>query len=190
MTEMTLGERIADLLVAEGSDIFFSLPEVTFGKLHQALDRQGVPLVAPHHEASAAYIAEAYAQMTGQIGVCGGSVGPGAMNLYTAIANSWEENLPILYLGSERTLMARNSPRRSRFQAPPNIDVVKPITKYAAIVEDPLQADDIFHEGFRHLRSGTPGPVYIGLPFDLLLEHREFGPVIRPEHYRPATLVH
>jgi len=67
--------------------------------------------------------------------------------------------------------------------------VVKPITKYAAIVEDPLQADDIFHEGFRHLRSGTPGPVYIGLPFDLLLEQREFGPVMRPDHYRPATLV-
>ena len=189
MTTVSLGERIAALLIAEGVDKFFSLPEVTFGKLHQALHDQGVPLIAPHHEAVAAYIAEAYAQMTGQIGVCGGSVGPGSMNLYTAVANSWEENLPVLYLGSERTLMARNSPRKSLFQAPPNIDVVKPITKYAAIVEDPLQADDIFHEAFRHLRSGTPGPVYIGLPFDLLLEEREFGPVMRPEQYRPATLV-
>jgi acetolactate synthase I/II/III large subunit len=187
MACITLGARIADLLVAEGVDKFFSLPEVTFGTLHDALDKQGVPLIAPHHEAAAGYMAEAYAQLTGQIGVVGGSVGPGSMNLYSAIANSWEEHLPILYLGSERTLMARNSPRQSRFQAPPNIDVVKPITKYAAIVEDAFQAEDIFHEAFRQLRSGTPGPVYIGLPFDMLLEKHEFGPILSPKKYRPAT---
>jgi thiamine pyrophosphate-dependent acetolactate synthase large subunit-like protein len=189
MTVMTLGARVADLLLAEGIDKFFSLPEVTFGTLHDALDKQGVKLVAPHHEAAAGFMAEAYAQLTGQIGVVGGSVGPGTMNLYPAIANSWEEHLPILYLGSERTLMARNSPRQSRFQAPPNIDVVRPITKYAAIVEDAHQCDDIFHEAFRQLRSGTPGPVYIGLPFDMLLEEHEFDPVLPPQKYRPATFV-
>ncbi|CAB1367938.1 thiamine pyrophosphate-binding protein [Denitratisoma oestradiolicum] len=189
MTRKTLGEHIADLLVAEGVDKFFSLPEVTFGKLHDALDKQGVPLIAPHHETVAGYMAEAYSQLTGQIGVVGGSVGPGSMNLYTAIANSWEEHLPILYLGSERTLMGRNSPRQSRFQAPPNLDVVKPITKYAAIVEDASQADDIFHEAFRQMRSGTPGPVYIGLPFDMLLEEHEFRDVLPPQKYRPANFV-
>lgn len=46
----SLGERIADLLSAEGVDRFFSLPEVTFGKLHDALDRKGCKLIAPHHE--------------------------------------------------------------------------------------------------------------------------------------------
>ncbi len=187
MTTETLGEHIADLLVAEGVDKFFSLPEVTFGKLHDALDKRGVPLIAPHHEAVAGYMAEAYSQLTGQIGVVGGSVGPGTMNLYTAIAHSWEEHLPILYLGSERTLMSRNSPRRSRFQAPPNIDVVKPVTKYAAIVEDAMQADDIFREAFRQMRTGTPGPVYIGLPFDLLLEEHEFAELLSPQKYRPAS---
>ncbi len=189
MSAISLGERIADLLVAEGTDRFFSLPEVTFGKLHDALDRRGVPLIAPHHEAVAGYMAEAYAQMTGQIGVCGGSVGPGAMNLYTAMAHSREENLPVLYLGSERTLRARNSPRRSKFQVPPNLDVARQLTKYAAIVEEPLEVDAIFQEAFRQLRTGTPGPVYIGLPFDLLLESVEFGPLVPPEHYRPATFV-
>jgi acetolactate synthase-1/2/3 large subunit len=76
MSEVSLGGRIADLLIAEGIDRFFSLPEVTFGKVHDALDRQAVRLIAPHHEMVPAYMAEAYAQMTGQIGVCGGSVGP------------------------------------------------------------------------------------------------------------------
>lgn len=189
MNTVSLGERIADLLLAEGVDRFFSLPEVTFGKLHDALDRRGVPLIAPRHEAVAGYMAEAYAQMTGQIGVCGGSVGPGTMNLYTAMAHSREENLPVLYLGSERTLRARNSPRRTKFQVPPNLDVARQLTKYAAIVEDPLDVDEIFHEAFRHLRSGTPGPAYIGLPFDLLLESATFGPLLPPERYRPASFV-
>src|SRR6478609_1352686 len=92
MPTITLGERIADLLLAEGIDKFFSLPEVTFGTIHDALDRHGAKLIAPHHEAAAGYMAEAYAQLTGQIGVVGGSVGPGSMNLYSAIANSWEEH--------------------------------------------------------------------------------------------------
>jgi len=189
MAKQSLGERIADLLVAEGVDKFFSLPEVTFGKLHQALDRRGVPLIAPHHETVGGYMAEAYAQMTGQIGVTGANSGPGVMNLYPAVGNSFVENLPVLYLGSERTLIARNSPRRSQFQQVPNVEVLTPITKYAAILEDPLEADDLFHEAFRRMRTGTPGPAYIGLPFDLLLEERDFGPIIPPQHYRPATFV-
>jgi thiamine pyrophosphate-dependent acetolactate synthase large subunit-like protein len=185
----SLGERIAELLVAEGVDKLFSLPEVTFGKLHDALDRRGVPLIAPHHEAAAAYMAEAYSQLTGQIGVVGGSVGPGTINLYSAIANSHSENLPILYLGSERTLRARSSPRSSQFQCPPNSEVLKPITKYATVVEEAQQIDDVFQEAFRQLRTGTPGPVYIGLPFDMLLEEHEFGPLTPPRRYRPATFV-
>ncbi|MGH6780566.1 MAG: thiamine pyrophosphate-binding protein [Sphingomonadaceae bacterium] len=189
MALQSLGERIADLLVAEGIDRFFSLPEVTFGKLHDALDRRGVPLIAPHHETATGYVAEGYAQIRANIAVVGGAVGPGVMNLYPAIANSWAENLPILYLGSERTLMARNSPRRSQFQRPPNREVVGPITKFAAVLEDPFEVDDLFQEAFRQLRTGTPGPCYIGLPFDLLLEEHDFGPLAPPEHYRPATFL-
>lgn len=189
MTRVSLGERIAELLVEEGVDRLFSLPEVTFGKLHEALDQRDVPLIAPHHEAAAAYMAEAYAQMTGNIAVVGGSVGPGTMNLYPAIANSWSENLPVLYLGSERTTLARNSPRSSQFQCPPNLDVVRPMTKFAAVLHDPLEADTLFHEAFRQMRSGTPGPVYIGLPFDLLLEECDFGPLLTARQYRPATFL-
>lgn len=185
----SLGERIADLLLAEGIDRFFSLPEVTFGKLHDALDRKGCKLIAPHHETVGGYMAEAYAQMTGQIGVTGANSGPGAMNLYPAVGNSWAENLPVLYLGSERTLLARNSVRRSQFQQVPNVEVLTPITKFAAILEDPLEADDLFHEAFRRMLTGTPGPCYICLPFDLLLEERDFGPLVPPQRYRPATFL-
>jgi len=187
MARQSLGERIADLLLQERFDKFFSLPEVTFGKLHHALHDRGVPLIAPHHETASGFMAEAYAAFTGNPAVVGANCGPGVVNLYSAIANSWEEHLPVLYLGSERTSRARNSSRTSRFQAPPSLEVVRPMTKFAAILEDPLEADDLFQEAFRQLRSGTPGPVYIGLPFDMLLEEREFGELISPERYRSAT---
>ncbi|MEQ5871565.1 thiamine pyrophosphate-binding protein [Sagittula sp. NFXS13] len=185
----SLGERIARLLVQEGVDRFFSLPEVTFGKLHHKLDDLGCKLIAPHHETVGGYMAEAYAQMTGNIAVTGANSGPGVMNLYPAVANSYAENLPVLYLGSERTLLARNSPRTSQFQQVPNTDVLTPITKFRAILEDPLEADTLFQEAFRQMHTGRPGPCYIGLPFDLLLEEREFGPLIPPERYRPATFL-
>ena len=187
--KQSLGERIAEILVGEGIDRFFSLPEVTFGKLHDALDRRGCKLIAPHHETVGGYMAEAYAQMTGQVGVTGANSGPGVMNLYPAVANSFAENLPVLYLGSERTSLARNSPRRPRFQQGPNVEVLTPITKFAAILEEPLEADDLFHHAFRQMQTGTPGPCYIGLPFDLLLEERDFGPLIPPNRYRPASFI-
>ncbi|WP_415768983.1 thiamine pyrophosphate-binding protein [Pseudomonas sp. LB3P38] len=187
MALQSLGERIADLLVAEGIDKFFSLPEVTFGKLHHALHDRGVPLIAPHHETASGFMAEAYAAFTGNISVVGANCGPGVINLYSAIANSWEEHLPVLYIGSERTSLARNSPRRSKFQCPPSIEVVRPMTKFAAVLENPMEADELFHEAFRQLRSGTPGPVYIGLPFDMLLEDRDFGELVPPQQYRPTT---
>jgi acetolactate synthase I/II/III large subunit len=189
MEPQTLGARVADLLVAEGVSKLFSLPEVTFGPVHDALAKRGVPLIAPHHEAVAGFMAEAYSAFTGQIGVVGGACGPGVMNYYMSIANSWTENLPILYLGSERTYIARRSPRHPRFQFLPTTEIVKPITKFATVLEDPMMVDDIFHEAFRQLRLGQPGPVYIGLPFDMLREERDFGPLVSPARYRPASFL-
>lgn len=111
------------------------------------------------------------------------------MNLYPAVANSFSENLPVLYLGSERTRVARNSPRHPRFQQVPNVEVLRPVTKFAAVLEDPLEADDLFQHAFRQMTTGTPGPCYIGLPFDLLLEEAEFGELSPPTRYRPATFL-
>lgn len=182
-----LGERIANLLAAEGIGAFYSLPEVTFGILHDALDKLGIPLIAPRHETAAGHMAEADCLINGRIAVAAGSVGPGTVNLYPAVAHSHIENLPVLYLGSERTLVGRSSPRRSKFQCPPSVDVLRPVTKWATVLEDGRMVDDVFQEAFRQLRIGTPGPVYIGLPFDMLLETFEYPDLAPISQYRPAS---
>ena len=182
-----LGRRIAHLLAAEGVEYMFSLPEVTFGVLHDELDKLGIPLIAARHEAAAAHMAEAHTLVTGKIGVTGGSVGPGVLNLYPVVAHSWVENLPVLYLGSERTLIGRSSPRHSQFQYAPNAEVLKPITKWSTVLEDGRMVDDIFKAAFRHMTSGTPGPVYIGLPFDMLLEEHDYQDMPSPASYRTLS---
>jgi len=189
MIKQTVGSRIADLLMLEGVDKMFTLPEVTFGDIHNRLVERGGRIIAGHHETACAYMAEAHAQTTGNIAVTGGNCGPGASNLLPAIVHSEAEGLPVLYLGSERGLTARSSVRTSQFQCPNLLDMVKPVTKLAAILERPEQVDELFREAFRQMKIGRPGPVYLGLPFDMLREEHEFEPLIAPEHYRPARVL-
>lgn len=188
-TKMTIGSRIADLIMNEGVRHMFTLPEVTFGDIHNRLVEKGGQIIAGHHETACAYMAESHTQMTGNIAVTGGNCGPGAANLLPAIVHSSEECLPVLYLGSERGIVARSSVRQPQFQCPNLVDMVKPATKMAAILERPEQVDELFYEAFRQLKIGRPGPVYIGLPFDMLREEYEFDPLLPPSIYRSAMYV-
>ncbi|MBW2942205.1 thiamine pyrophosphate-binding protein [Zhongshania aquimaris] len=185
----TIGSRIADLLIHEGVDKLFTLPEVTFGDIHNRFVEREGRIIAGHHETACAYMAESYAQSTGNIAVTGGNCGPGASNLLPAVVHSDAEGLPVLYLGSERGLMARSSVRSPKFQCPNLVDMVKPVTKFAAILEHPEQVDELFYEAFRQMRYGRPGPVYLGLPFDMLREEYEFEALPAKNLYRPARIM-
>lgn len=190
MAKITVGQRIADLLKAEGVTAFFNLPEVSLGKLHAALVDHGIKMYAPRHEAAASFMAEGYVSATGKFTMVCAACGPGVTNLYSAIANAHEENMPILYVGTERQLVARNLPRSGQFQVSTgSVELLKPITKYSTMVEDHRLIDDIFREAFRQMTTGKPGPVYIGLPFDMVTAEYDFGPLIPPEKYRPSCFI-
>jgi glyoxylate carboligase len=100
----TVGSRVADLIMQEGVNVMFTLPEVTFGDIHHRLIQSGGRIVAPHHETAAAYMAEAFAQMTGKFGVTGGNCGPGAANLLPSIVHCSQEGLRYCFWD-------RNAPR-------------------------------------------------------------------------------
>jgi acetolactate synthase-1/2/3 large subunit len=131
--------------------------------------RKDLQYVATHHEQAAAMAAEAYARVNENLGVCCVTFGPGATNTLTGVAGAWLDSIPVLFISGQvkREHMATGDLRQLGVQEVNIIDMVKPITKYAAVVSDP-------NEVVRHLtmavsvaRMRRPGPVFLDIPSDV-----------------------
>ena len=123
------------------------------------------------HEQAAAHAADAYARVTGEVGVCFATSGPGATNLVTGIANAWMDSVPMVCVtGSVVTALIG----RDGFQEADITGITLPITKHNTLV---LKADDIagtMKEAFYIARTGRPGPVLIDIPRDTQQQLAEF----------------
>lgn len=123
-----------------------------------------------YHEQACAIAAEAYARITGHVGVCLVTAGPGATNALSAVAGSWVESVPIVVLSGQvrRNLIADHSQWRQ--MGPQEIDIIemaRPVTKYSAEILDPADALPALDEAWQAATSGRPGPVWLSLPLDV-----------------------
>jgi acetolactate synthase-1/2/3 large subunit len=129
-----------------------------------------IDFVCNLHEQAAAIAAEAYGKVTGNVGVCMVTTGPGGTNAVTGVAGAWLDSTPALFISGQvkRADLKRESRvRQMGVQEVDIVSIVSPITKYAVTVMNP---EDIrFHlEKAVHLaRHGRPGPVWIDIPLDV-----------------------
>ena len=125
------------------------------------------------HEQAAAHAADAYARVTGKVGVCIATSGPGATNLVTGIANAFLDSTPVVAITGNvpTTLLGKDS-----FQEVDIAGVTIPITKHSFIVKDIGDLADTIRKAFRIAQSGRPGPVLIDIPKDVQLDSAEFTP--------------
>jgi acetolactate synthase I/II/III large subunit len=177
-------ERILDLFEAEGINTLFGIPDPNFVHLFQLAEERGWNVVAPHHEESAGFMAEAVSRMTGKAAVCIGTLGPGLANLAGAIMCAKVENSPVIFLGGQRARITEQRVRRGRIQFVKQTALVENSVKYSASIEYAEQTDEIIREGLRKALSGTPGPVYIEYPQHVILEDIDDKPVLPPSAYR------
>lgn len=123
--------------------------------------------VCPMHEQAASFMAEGYSKVRG-FGVAISTSGPGGLNMVTGIANCYYDSCPVLFItGQVHTKFMRpnESIRQLGFQETPIVDVVKPITKYAAVAtENVLQQLDL---AIHMAKSGRPGPSLLDIPVDV-----------------------
>lgn len=159
----TNAEVIAKALVDEGVEYVFGLPGGEVVVLIDALRRAGLRFVLVGHEASAAFMADVTGQITGRTGVCLATLGPGAMNLVTGVANAYLERSPVLALTAQIPHDLYDSFIHQRL---PLERIFAGITKQAAVL-DGRQTDRAVRQALHLARTGRPGPVYLGLPGDL-----------------------
>jgi acetolactate synthase-1/2/3 large subunit len=164
------GALLAALLAEHGVRHIFGLPGgQTLALYDGVLDQPGLRNVLVRDERSAAYAADAYARMSGQVGVCDATVGPGAAKLPSGLAEALGASVPVLALVSD--LPAGLAPHRYRSAASQALDqqaLLAPVTKWQAAVPDAQTLPALVRQAFRAASTGRPGPVALFLPQDVL----------------------
>ncbi|MBA2271766.1 MAG: thiamine pyrophosphate-binding protein [Chthoniobacterales bacterium] len=123
-----------------------------------------------YHEQACAISAEAYARVTGKVGACLVTIGPGAINALSGIVGAWYDSLPVLVLSGQvrSDLIADYSKIRQKGPQEGNVmEMARPVTKYIVSVRDPSRIRYELGKAVHIARSGRPGPVWVEIPFDI-----------------------
>jgi acetolactate synthase-1/2/3 large subunit len=185
MGSVTGGEVVARMLAAEGVEVVFGIIDGTYFGLYSSLGKHGIRLVSPRHESSAAHMAGAYARLTGKLGVCLASNGPGAANVLPGIAVENGEGNRVLVISSWRRTGIVGPDRGGAYQYFDQVAVTKPMTKWTGAARAFDRIPDALRRAFRVSFQSRPGVVHVTIPEDLLNGSFEpEPPILEPARYR------
>jgi acetolactate synthase I/II/III large subunit len=170
--KMTGAQILLDGLVKEGVDIVFGILGGAVLPLYDTLPQYPqIHHVLVRHEQCAAHAAEGYARVSGKVGVCFATSGPGATNLVTGIANAYLDSTPMVAITGQ---VARRFIGKDSFQEIDITGITLPITKHNYLVRDAAVLAKTVKEAFHIARTGRPGPVLIDIPKDVFTEEVEY----------------
>jgi len=183
------GELVARMLAAEGVTRVFGIMDGSYLGLCAALRPNGIALVTPRHETSAAHMAGAYAQLTGKLGVCIASNGPGVANILPGVAVEQAEGHRVLLITSCRREGIVYPDRGGTYQSFPQVEVTRPMTKWSGVVPSTDRLAELVRRALRECFEGRPGVVHLDIPESVLNGVLELGPdALRPpSSYRTTT---
>jgi len=171
MSEAKTGLKGANVLLnalhQEGVDVIFGYPGGVLLPLYDALLDSPIRHVLARHEQGVVFAADGYSRVSGKVGVCLATSGPGATNVVTGIANAFADSIPLVILTGQVPTSALGC---DSFQEVDIIGITMPITKHSYLVRDPRELPRIVKEAFYIARTGRPGPVLIDLPKDVLAQ--------------------
>jgi acetolactate synthase-1/2/3 large subunit len=168
MPSISGGGLIAAMLAAEGVEVVFGIIDGTYFGLYSAFEENGIRLVSPRHETSAAHMAGAYARLTGKLGVCMASNGPGVANVLPGVAVENGEGNRVLLLTSCRRTGTAYPDRGGTFQYFNQVAVTRPMTKWSGAVPSFDRIPEMMRRAFRMSFKGRPGVVHVDVPENVL----------------------
>jgi acetolactate synthase-1/2/3 large subunit len=165
------GELLVRTLKAADVDCAFVLHGGHLDPIFQACLDHDLRLVDTRHEAAAGHAADAYARQTGKIGVAIATAGPGYTNILTAITQAFLDRIPVLFIAGAAPLRdAEKWPLQGGID---QVAMARPVTKYAAQVTRTDQIPHMAAHAIRTAMTGTPGPVLLEVPIDVLFTRLE-----------------
>jgi len=165
---------IADYLVKHGIKDVFMISGGGAMHLNDAIGRNpDINYICNHHEQASAIGAEGYARITGKLAVVVVTSGPGGTNTLTGLIGQWLDSVPVLYISGQvkfETTIASCPELHLRQLGDQEInivDIVKPVTKYATMVTDPLTIKEVLSTAIHQATHGRMGPVWIDIPLNV-----------------------
>ncbi|MBI2940730.1 MAG: thiamine pyrophosphate-binding protein [Chloroflexi bacterium] len=163
--KITGGEVLVRALVAHGVQNIFTLSGNHLLSIYDAALDHGLRLIDTRHEGAAAHMADAWARVTGQPGVCLVTAGPGHTNALTGIATAYAVDSPVIWLSGQSEAERRD---QGAMQEIDQVALARPVTKWARELADLRRLPDLVATAFRVAQTGRPGPVHLSLPGDLV----------------------
>jgi acetolactate synthase-1/2/3 large subunit len=171
-----------ECLEAEGVKYVFGIPGEETLDLNQSLANSSVSFVPVRHEQGGAYMADMYGRLTGRAGVCLGTLGPGAMNLVTAVADAYLDRAPLVALTGQGDLERMHKESHQYVDVP---RVMRPITKWNARVADAAIIPEVVRKAFKVAEAEKPGATHIELPEDVMASEVDAEPLPRRRSVQP-----
>jgi len=189
-TVLTGAQALVRSLERVGAEVVFGIPGGTILPAYDPLyDSEAVRHILVRHEQGAGHAAEGYAMVTGKVGVCMATSGPGATNLVTAIADAYMDSVPIVAITGQVTGPAIGT---DAFQEADITGITMPITKHSFLVKRPEDIPHAIAAAFHIASTGRPGPVLVDITKDAQQGTAPFRWPKRLElpGYRPVTKPH
>src|SRR5512145_245783 len=170
MADFTGGELVARVLKQAGVGHVFTLCGGHILPIYDGCVKDGIVVIDVRHEQAAAHAADAYARLTRNVGVAIVTAGPGVTDAVTGVANAQSARSPLLLIGGAAPLGLRG---QGALQEMEQVALLRPITKGAWSVSETRQIPEVLTTAIRTALSGRPGPVFVEIPVDLLMNRIE-----------------
>ena len=183
-------DAMVKCLEEEGVKYVFGYPGVAICPFYNSILNSGIDTILIRTEQNAAHAASGLARVTGQVGVCAVTSGPGATNVITGIATAFADSIPLVCITGQVNSELLGS---DVFQEADITGAVESFVKYSYLVKDANEIPRIFKEAFYIANSGRKGPVLIDVPIDI--QNAVIGRLKYPEEvnlrtYKPTIKGH
>ncbi len=182
MAERKASDVFVECLEAEGVQYVFGIPGEETLDLSESLADSSIRFIPVRHEQGGAYMADAIGRLTGRAGVCLGTLGPGATNLVTAVADAFLDRAPLVALTGQSDLERMHKESHQYIDL---IGILRPIVKWNARVSSPEIVPEVVRKAFKVAESEKPGATHLELPEDVMAEPLEARPLRRRDPVQP-----
>lgn len=181
MSYLDGGQCVARALKQEGVECLFTLSGFHIAQIYNGCLDQGIRIIDTRHEQAAAHAADGWARITRRVGVAVVTAGPGVTDAVTGVANAYQADSPMMLIGGQGPFMqAEMWP----LQEMDHVTLMQSITKWSRSVHETRRIPEYLSIGFRHALSGRMGPVFLEIPWDLLVNTVDESEVLFPKKYR------
>lgn len=179
----TAAELFVRCLEAEGVERIYGVPGEENADMMLALDSSPIAFILTRHEQGAAFMAATYGRLTGKIGVCLGTLGPGATNLITGVADGNMDRAPLLVITGQG---ATTRQHKESHQVMDVVDMYRPVTKWSHAIQHPDNVPEIVRKAVKLAEAEKPGAVHIELAENIAAMRTDATP-LKPQKVRRAV---